>query len=112
MDDYVSFIDSNGNEISCDDVSPHIGLATNIIEENPEFKKEFLKSGKDPVNFLILDKGYLARGTIGNYYKSISYSSDKISTKQKKSIEYYKEEGYSTTDFTEELKEQQVRDRN
>ncbi len=111
MDDYVSFIDIDGNEISSEDISSHIGLARKIVDENLELKNEFEKSGKDAMNFLILDKGYIARGTIGNYYRNISYASDKISEKQKKIIVYYKEEGYGTTDFTQELKKVQEHDR-
>lgn len=105
MDDYVSFIDQDGNEISCDNISSHIGLAEKIIDEDPELKEEFEKSGKDAMNFLTLDKGYISRGTMGNSYKNISYASDKVSEKQKKLIAYYKEEGYETRDFTQELKE-------
>ena len=107
MDDEATFIDSDGNEISCEDISSHIGLAMKMIDEDPNLKNEFLKSGKDPVSFMTLDKGYLARGTMGNSYRNISYLASKISEKQKKIIEYYRGKGYEIKDFTEELRELQ-----
>ena len=92
--DEAFFIDENGNKISSEEISSHIGLALRILEENEELKKEFEKSGKaNPVEFLISNKGYMAGGTMG-VYKSITYKSSSITDKQRRLLGYYYEEGY------------------
>ena len=69
-----------------------------MLEKDEELKKEFEESGKkDPIEFLISNKGYIAGGTMG-VYKSIIYKSSSISEKQKKILAYYYEEGYNLKD--------------
>lgn len=99
-DDEAFFVDENGNKISSDTISSHIGLALIMLEKNEELKKEFEDSGKEnPIEFFISNKGYIAGGTMGTY-KSIIYKSSSISEKQKKILTYYYEEGYNLKDET------------
>lgn len=94
----VFFIDENGNKISCENISSHIGLA-NLIIEKKDLKKEFEQSGKySPTEFLIENKGYIAISDIDTYRK-VTYDSEFTSEKQKRLIQYYSEEGYDFTDF-------------
>ncbi len=95
-EEYVSFVDSNCNEISNEEISSHIGLANLIVESDEALKEEYKESGRNnTVEFLILDKGYFSKGTMGAHYKQIVYSKCNISDKQRKLIAYLKEEGYT-----------------
>ena len=99
----VFFIDENGNKISCDNISSHIGLA-NLIMEKADLKTEFEQSGKyNPIEFLIENKGYLAI-SYSDIYRKVTYDSEFISEKQKRLIQYYTEEVYDFTDFAMERK--------
>ena len=95
MEDEISYIDENGQKISSDEMSSHIGLSNLILEKNEELKQEYEKSGKtDMCDFFVMDKGYLKVSNIGDYYKVVTFSSSKISDKQKSLLMYYMEEGY------------------
>ncbi len=94
----VFFIDKDGNKISCENISSHIGLA-NLIIEKKDLKKEFEQSGKNnPIEFLIENKGYIAISNSG-IYRKVTYDSEFVSEKQRRCIQYYAEEGYGFTDF-------------
>ena len=94
------FMDSNGNMISCDTISSHIGLANKLLEEDEQLREEFKNSKrKDIIDFLILDKGYVKVSNIG-YYRNIVYHSGKISQRQRELVYYYKfEEGFNLDDL-------------
>ena len=98
MDDKVFFIDANGNMISIDNISSHIGLANEIMKKDKSLQEEFKKSGKiDPVDFLVLDKGYIKLAELG-FYKKCVYSRSKLSERQKEICMYFKEKGYELED--------------
>ena len=100
----VFFIDREGNKLSVDEISSHIGLANKIVQSSDTLKKEFEKSGKvDPIDFLISNKGYMKLTNQG-FYRRCVYSSSKVSERQRDFIAYFCEEGYSLDDvehFTE-----------
>lgn len=100
----VFFIDREGNKISMDEISSHIGLANEIVKRNKILKEDFEKSGKvDPVDFLISNKGYM-KLTNQRLYRRCVYSSSKVSEKQRDFIAYFIDEGYKLDDiehFTE-----------
>ena len=97
-DEDVFFIDYDGNRISLDDISSHIGLAVKIIESNATLKEEFKNSEKqDPVDFLISDKGYM-KLTEQRWYKKCIYMGTKLSNRQKELCRYFEEEGYELED--------------
>ena len=99
MDD-VFFIDRDGNKIYSDTIASHIGLANLILEQNNQWDEEYKKSGmNDPVDFLVLRKGYLKLSNLGPYYRRIVYSSARLTEKQRDLIEYYHEEGYDIDDL-------------
>ena len=95
----VFFIDRDGNKISMDQISSHIGLANEIINRNEFIKQEFEKSGKmDPIDFLVSNKGYMKLTNQG-FYRRCVYSSSKVSERQRDFIEYFIEEGYRLDDI-------------
>lgn len=101
MEDEILYIDENGNKISSEEISSHIGLSKLILDKNEELKNEYEKSGKsDMCDFLVMDKGYLKVSKIGNYYKVVSYASSKVSDKQRRVLAYYAEEGYALDNLT------------
>ncbi len=94
MEEEVFLIDDNGNRISCDKISSHIGLANAILEKNENLKLEFEKSGKaSPLEFLLGDKGYITVSNMG-LYQEVIYDSVLVTEKQKRWLLYYHEEGY------------------
>ena len=97
--DYESFfVDKEGNKISMDKISSHIGLAVEVMKNDAKLYEEFKKSGKrDPVDFLISNKGYI-KITNQGYYRKCIYSSSKISEKQRDICLYYIEQGYGVED--------------
>ena len=104
MDEEVFLIDSDGKRFSSDNISSHIGLAYLILKENEELKKEFEQSGKrDPLEFLLGNKGYM---TVSNFepYKKVIYDSELASEEQKRWIQYYNDEGYKLNNLAEEKK--------
>lgn len=110
MDEKCSFIDKNGNEIFDEEISSHIGLAMKLLENNEKLRKEYEQSGKkDPIDFLIIDKGLL-KLTKQAYYRKCVYHSKKISDRQRQMIQYYHEEGYSSDDLF--IREKQNREDN
>ena len=95
MEQDVCFIDQNGSLVSAKDISSHIELSKVILEKDEELLEEFKQSGrKDPVDFLVMDKGYIKVSDNGDYYKVVSFSHSKISDKQRRLLAYYREEGY------------------
>ena len=95
----VYFIDREGNVIHSDGIESHIGLANLIIEQNPNLKEEFEKSGQqDPVDFLVEHKGYMKVRNNGYYRRGITFDSQKLSDVQRKAIRNYHEEGYKMDD--------------
>lgn len=102
MDEEVFIIDKQGKRFSSKDISSHIGLANLIIEKDDELKKEFKQSGKrNPLEFLLENKGYMATSEIGTY-RNVTYDSSLLSEQQKRWLYYYHEEGYKFTDLLEE----------
>ena len=94
----IFFVDREGNKIYNEKISSHVGLANLLMKDNEYLKKEFEKSKKnDPVDFLI-SKGYLKITSIG-LYRRVVYSSNKISEKQSKLLDYYYEYGYQLDDL-------------
>ena len=92
------FVDKEGKKISMDKISSHIGLAIEIMKNDAKLYEEFKKSRKrDPVDFLISDKGYI-KITKQGYYRKCIYSSSKISEIQKYICLHYIEQGYSVED--------------
>ncbi len=93
------FIDGEGNKISINKISSHIGLALEIIAKNKQLQKDFNESGeRDPVQFLIANKGYL-KITDQKSYKRCIYSSLKLSDIQREFVNYYEEHGYVLEDI-------------
>ncbi len=105
MEEEISLINQEGEKITSDKISSHIGLAYLILERDEELKKEFEQSGKrNPLEFLLGDKGWMTTAKIGEYYKKIVYDSEIISDSQKKWIEYYLKKGYRPQDLAMEKK--------
>ena len=101
MAEVCCFIDENGNRIYVEEIYSHIGLANVMLEQNEELKKEFEKSGKrDPVDFLIKDKGYMKVSDSGMGYKKLIFSSENISVKQKRALQRFRAVGYACEDLT------------
>ena len=100
----VFFIDQKGNKISCDKVNSHISLENIIIKNDEVLKKEFQETRKkNPVEFFLDDKGYMA-GSEG-YYRNLIYDSEFVSDEQKRWINYYVgEEGFGHHDLARERK--------
>ena len=93
------FINREGKKISIENLSSHIGLALEIIAKNKQLQKEFNESGeKDPVQFLIANKGYVKITDI-RFYKRCIYSSLKLSEIQREFVNYYEEHGYVLEDI-------------
>lgn len=104
MQEDIFFINERGEKISLENVMSHIGIANKILEQDNKMNEEFLNSGKsNPIDFLISTKGYIAVSQM-QYYKSITYDSAKLPENNKRFLQYYKEEGYSSTDFEAERK--------
>lgn len=104
MDEEVFLIDREGKRFSSEQISSHIGLANLILKEDEELKKEFEKSGKrNPLEFLLGDKGYITASEIGAY-RQLIYDSALVSEKQKRWLYYYYEEGYQLKDLAVEKK--------
>lgn len=101
MEDDVCFIDKTGKRVHCDTIASHIGLANLMLEELPELAEEFKKSGKkDPVDFLVSNKGYIKLTKQGRYYKRAVYdSSSEMSRVQLELLRHYRELGYSLDDL-------------
>ena len=79
----VFLIDNEGKRISSDTISSHIGLALKVMEQRLELKEEFEKSNRrNPLEFLLGDKGYMTISEMGTYRK-IVYDSELSSEKQK-----------------------------
>lgn len=98
--DEVFFIDKDGNKIASDEIESHYGLADLILEKNEDIKAEFEKSKrKDPVDFLIFEKGYAAVSNLGSYYRVIKFSSLNTTEKQSEIIQYFHERGYKIDDL-------------
>lgn len=94
----IFFVDKDGNKISNEHIGSHIGLAFAMLEEDEKLKKEFIESKKrNPVEFLITNKGYMTVNNIGEY-KVVVFTSSSISDKQRKLLIYYHEEGYELND--------------
>ena len=94
----VFFIDRNGNKISSDNISSHIGLAQEILKQNQVVNNQFLKSGiKDPVEFLV-SRGYIKISEI-RWYKVCQYSSSQITEVQREYVNYYEEHGFDLEDY-------------
>ena len=100
MDEEVCFIDGDGNKISCENISSHIGLAMAILEQDQKINEEFKRSTmQDPVDFLVYNKGW-AKTTRQGYYRKCIYSSSRLTEKQRKRLLYYKyTEGYEMDDL-------------
>ena len=104
MDEEVFLIDREGKRFSSEEISSHIGLANLIIEQNEELKKEFEQSGKrNPLEFLLGDKGYMTISEMG-VYKQVIYDSELLSEQQRRWLGYYHEEGYKFKDLAIEKK--------
>ena len=105
----VFFIDSDGNRISCDKISSHIGLANEIIKRDEKLAAEYEKvKGHDIVDFLIENQGYMKIDNSG-FYKEIEYYGPKTSPRQKKIIMAYYEQGYCLLDLARnKAKEQEI----
>ncbi len=103
MEEEVCLINQEGEKISSDNISSHIGLAYLVMKNDEKLKKEFEQSGKqNPLEFLLGDKGWMSTAKMGNYYKKIMYDSAMVSDSQKKWIEYYVENGYSSHDLAKD----------
>lgn len=95
----VWFIDKEGNVLHCDTIESHTALANLIIQENPQIKVEFEKSKeRDPVDFLILKKGYIKARNNSYYRRGLTYDSQMLSEIQRKAIPSFYEEGYRLDD--------------
>lgn len=104
MDDEIFLIDREGKRFSSEKISSHIGLANLILEQDEELKMEFEQSGKrNPLEFLLGDKGYMSTSKIG-MYKNIVFDSTLISEEQRRWLYYYHEEGYRLENLAREKK--------
>ena len=93
------FIDRDGNEIHMDGVESHIGLANEIIKNDPKLNDEFINSyRKDMVDFLIYEKGFIKLSN-QMYYRRCVFLSSKISPKQRKILRFFAEDGYELDDL-------------
>lgn len=101
----VFFIDKDGNKISDEHISSHIGLAYTMIEKDEELKKEFENSGeRNPLIYLIINKGYMTFSEMGSYRKVVC-NSRIMTEKQKDMMEAYKRSGFQIEDFALQLEE-------
>ena len=89
----IFYVDNDMRKYSNEKISSHIGLAQQIVEQNNELKEEFEKSGKNLLEFLIVDKGYITLSELGSY-RAVVFASSSISEKQKRYILGCYEEGY------------------
>lgn len=98
--DEVWFVDADGRSICNEDISSHIGLATQLLSEDEELRKEY-EEGKEKnvIDFFIKEKGYLKVANIGEYYKVVVFFSPKLSEKQKSEIYRYLVQGYKLEDL-------------
>ena len=95
----VFFIDSDGNRISCDKISSHIGLANEIIKRDERLAAEYEQAnGCDMVDFLIENGGYIKISDI-RFCQELQYYGPKTSPRQKKIIRAYYEQGYTLRDL-------------
>lgn len=101
--DEVFFIDQDGNKILNEDICSHIGLGNLILQKDENLKEDFKQSGKRSLTeFLIVDKGYVAAGSMGEY-RNITFDRTSISEKQKRLINYYHKEGYRCNDLSMDM---------
>ena len=95
----VCFIDREGNIITTEGIRTHFELASLIMEKNPELFEEYKKSKiQDQVDFFIFKKGYI-KLTERAFYKRCVFSSSKISSKQRRILDYYLEDGFVIDDL-------------
>ncbi len=103
MTNETFFINQEGNRISSENISSHIGLAYLIIQKDKGLEKEFHESGKEnPEVFLLGNKGYM---TASELTKTVVFDSKLISEKQMDWLRYYHEEGYRFHDVAREKEE-------
>ncbi len=102
----VFFVDNEMKKFSNEKISSHIGLAQQIVEQNKDLKDEYEKSGKNLLEFLIVDKGYITLSELGSY-KAVVFASSSISEKQKRYILGCYEEGYRLENLSTQLKKKQ-----
>ena len=92
------YLGPNGERIEYENLSSHIGIATQYINDHPEIKAEYEKSGvKYPTDFLIEIKGFIqVTDEVGNgfYNNKIVFASSKMTPKQKAIVMEYISEGY------------------
>ena len=101
--DEIFFVDKNGNKISSEEISSHIGLAFQIIKQEQNLECEFKSSNqKDASIFLIKEKGYMA-GSKTDIRDFIVYNSLNVSEKQKRILGYYAREDYALEDIAKKI---------
>lgn len=93
------FIDRNGEKVSIEGIFSHYDLAIKLIENDEKLHKQFEKSKeKDPIDFLVCDKGYM-KLTTQAYFRKCVYHSKVISEKQKEMVREYVKSGYDLDDM-------------
>lgn len=93
------FIDKNGEKVSIEGIFSHYDLAMKLLENDKNLQIQFKESKeKDPIDFLVCDKGYM-KLTTQAYYKKCVYHSRVISEKQRELIKEYCKNGYDIDDI-------------
>lgn len=97
----IYFIDNDGNKVYSDTIKSHIGLAKMIIENNKEMQLEIQNSNvQDIVDFIVQNKGYMKVSDLGRFYKVVTFSSKRLTKKQKDILYFLAEEGYKFDDLS------------
>ena len=94
------FIDKNGKKIYNPNIEFHETLATQILDNNPELKKEFEDSKIDSTALFLITKGYLhITQDLNAEYMSIMYSCLSMNEITKEILGEFKSRGYSLYDI-------------
>ena len=103
MDDEAYFIDREGNKISCDRISSHVGLARELLNQDEELQQEFSsRKGESPVTFLHKVKGYMIVSQMGKWYRKAIIYGDLKTAEQDKWLKYFQGKGYAIIDSAEQ----------
>jgi len=104
----VFFIDLNGNIISDDHISSHIGLSKKIVQNDEYLKEKFIESGYDKEDIFLLEYIGYTLGSGMPYNRFLIINKEKTTKKQKETQFRFVQEGYAFHFTDEETKTKSI----
>lgn len=103
------YINPDGKIVEYEGIASHIGIAMQVIEDDPKMKEEFKNSNfKYATDFLIQKRGFIqVTDDAGNgyYQRKLLFSASKMSQAQKRIIMELIAEGFTYENIDETEKE-------